>query len=99
MDRYSVEFLNKDIVPAYIFRIRELASSGIGILVKDNSAILSHLNVGEVMDLKYQPARGPDTGEYLKTEIQQVTKDDRGRFKGHHVVRLSIVESQEEEAA
>ena len=98
MEIYSVEFLNKDIFPGYIFKIRESTSSGVSILVKNNSAILGHLNVGEVMDLKYQLAESPNGGEYLKTEIQQVTKNDGGPFKGHHVVELSIMESKEQAA-
>jgi len=92
VDRFSVEFLTRDIIPARIFRIRALTSSGMGILVKDNSAILGHLNVGKIMDLKYQPIHGPKIGEYLRTEIKQVTRDDEGRFRGHHVIGLSIVE-------
>jgi len=64
-----------------------------GILVKNNSAILNHLNVGEIMDLKYHAPDGPKAAECLKTEIKQVTKDDEGRFKGHHVIGLSIIDS------
>ena len=91
MNGFSVEISTQDIFPAYVFKIRDISASGMGILVKDDSAIINHLNVGEIIDLKYLPIDGPKVVEYLKTEIKQVTKEDKGRFKGHYVVGLSLL--------
>ncbi|MEE8397373.1 MAG: hypothetical protein V3S89_00125 [Desulfobacterales bacterium] len=98
VDRYSVEFMSKDIFPGYVFKIRELTSSGMGILVKSDSALLNHIKVGKVMDLKYQTDDDPNASEYKRTEIKQVAEDDEGRFIGHHVIGLSILQQQGDSA-
>jgi hypothetical protein len=96
--RYSVEFMSKDIFPGYVFKIRELTSSGMGILVKSDSALLDHIEVGKVMDLKYQTDDDPNASEYKKTEIKQVAEHDEGRFMGHHVIGLSILQQHGDSA-
>lgn len=97
VDRYSVEFMSKDIIPARVFKIRELTSWGMGIVVKNNSDLLNHLKVGDIMDLKYQSIDGK-MAEYMKTEIKQVTKDEEGPFMGHHVIGLSILQRHGDDA-
>ena len=62
-------------------------------VVKEDSDIIKHLKVGEILDLRYQKSDSSNQSEYLKTEIMHITKD-RERFKGHFLVGLSISENQ-----
>ena len=56
-DRYfSVEFSIKNLDHVYQFQIREISSSGLCVLVKEGSAVLDHLQVGDVLNLKYNPS-------------------------------------------
>jgi len=98
-DQYvRVEFSLGDLEPVYLFKIWDISPSGMGILVKENSAVLRHLKVGDVWTMKYYPSRTSESAKALKTQIRHITKDEQGRFKGHYLVGLSISENHERAA-
>ena len=90
----SVEFSTNKEALTYQFKIRDIASSGIGILVNEGSAVLKSLKVGDVLNMKYYPLNLADQPEYIDTEIKHITKDEKGRFKGHYLVGLLVLEKQ-----
>ena len=74
LDQYfSVEFSISKMLPIYQFKIRDVSPPGIGILVNESSAVLDHLEVGAVLEMKYNPRNSADLPEYLKTEIRHIT--------------------------
>lgn len=87
---YSVEFPVKDLGRVYQFKIWDLSSKGMCILVKDDSKVLGHLKVGEVVKMKYYHADTLSPVEHVETEVKHITKEEAGRFKGHHMIGLSI---------
>jgi hypothetical protein len=89
---YSVEIHIPDLTRRYQFKLRDISTSGMGIIVRDDSLSLSHLRVGDVMEMLYAPPSRYVAPELLKTRIEHVTKCESGRFKGHHIVGLSIIE-------
>jgi len=92
LDQYcSVEFSVSSREPAYLFNIRDVSSLGTGILVKENSAVLKHLNVGDVLDMKYNPAKSRGLPESVRTEIKHITKFDHGPYRGYHLVGLLLL--------
>jgi len=94
-DRYSsVEISISNAEPAYMFRIRNIPSSGVGILVKEGSAILRHLRVGDTLNLKYNPFAATDLPEYLKTEIRYITEYDQTRPHKHYLVNFAVIENK-----
>jgi hypothetical protein len=94
VDKYlSVEFSKKGVGSVYQFKIWNISSKGMCILVREDSRIMNFLSVGEIFDMKYYPVEGSSPAEYSKTEITHITKDDHGRFKGHYLVGLSILKS------
>ena len=94
---YSVEFLKGDLEFSYQFKIRDISSKGICVLVKGDSDLLNHIEVGEILNLKYYSNDSSKSAEYLKTKIKHINKDDTGRFKGLYLVGLSILEDQDPE--
>ena len=92
---YSVEFSLRDCAYVYQFKIWNLSSKGICVLVKEDSELLKHVKVGDVVKLKYYATNSLKPIEFLKTEIKHITKDEQGRFKGVYLVGLSILENQE----
>jgi predicted proteasome-type protease len=88
---YSVEFSVSGSPFVYQFKIWNISLHEKCVLVKEDSDFLNHLKAGDVLDLKYYSANISHPFEYLKTEIKHIGKDDRGRFKGLYLVRLSIV--------
>ena len=91
-DQYcSVEFSTSKVEPNYQFKIRDVSSSGLCILVNNRSAVLNHLHVGDIMDMKYYQVKRSERPELIKTKIKHITKDDRGRYKGNYLVGLSAI--------
>jgi hypothetical protein len=91
---YSVEFSISDVPSLYQFKIWNISSKGICLLVKDGSEILKNIKVGDIVNMRYYTAEASKPTEYLKTEIKHITKDDVGRFKGHYLIGISILEDQ-----
>jgi len=90
---YSVEFSISNSPFVYQFKIWDVSLNEKGVLVKEGSDFLNHLKAGDILDLKYYSADVSRPFEYLKTEIKDIDKYNRGRFKGLYLVRLSIVET------
>ena len=91
---YSVEFRLKETGNIYQFKLRDMSSKGLGILVNENSAVLKHLKVGAMLDMKYYPPEASGPAEYLKTRIMHITKKEETPFKGHFLMGLLIIEKQ-----
>ena len=95
LDQYfSVEFSVPAATYAYRFRIWNLSSKGICIAVRDDSDLLKHLNVGDILNMKYYPTDSSSPPVHLKTQIRHITPDEQGPFKGHSLVGLLVLEKQ-----
>ena len=90
---YSVEFSKKGLDAIYQFKIWNISTKGICILVREDSNLIAHLTVGDVVNMKYYPIEESNPGEYSQTEITHITRDEQGRFRGHYLVGLSIVDA------
>ena len=90
---HSVEFKVKDQGNLYQFKIWNISSKGMCLLVREDSEVVEELEVGKVVDMKYYTTDFSKPPEKLKTEIKHVTKEDQGRFKGHYFVGIYIIES------
>ena len=88
---YSVQFSTKSLPSFYQFKLWNISSSGLCILVKEDSEILPHLNINDVIEMTYYLKEGQGANETLQTEIKHITKNEDGRFRGHFLVGLSIV--------
>jgi hypothetical protein len=93
---YSVEFSKSGLDFVYQFKIWNMSSRGMCILVRQDSIVLDHLQVGDVLKMKYYTAESSSPTEYLKTKIKHITKDEKGRFRDHFWVGLSIEGEQDE---
>ena len=91
---YSLEFSIEGIDPVYQFKIWNISSSGMCILVKEDSAIIDHIKQGDVFQMKYYPAEVLESATLLKTKVRHITKDEEGRFRGHYKIGLAILEKQ-----
>ena len=89
---YSVEFVLHETGNIYKFKLRDISSTGLCILVNETSAVSKHLKVGEVLDMTYHPPEPSTPAESLKTKIRHITKNEQAPFKGHYLVGLSIIE-------
>ena len=92
---YSVEFSLSGCSFVYQFRIWNISSKGICVLVKEESELLNYLKVGDIVNLKYYTTDSSKPIEFLKTEIKHITKDEQGRFRGVYLVGLSSLGNQD----
>jgi len=93
LDRYySVEFQLEETGNVYQFKLRDMSSKGLGILVNKGSAVLKHLKVGDTLNMKYIPPESVGLSESLKTQIAHITLKDEDPFKGHFIIGLFITQ-------
>ena len=78
-------------VPLYQFKLKDISDNGASILVKDNSAIINHLAVGQSLKIKYHANSRPDLNGYFESKIKHITKIEEGRYKGHYLVGVRIM--------
>jgi hypothetical protein len=88
---YSVQFSLSKMHPAYLFKLRDISNNGLCILVKQDSTVFKQLQVGDVVDMEYNPKEFSGLTKLLKTQI--TSKNCYDLFKGHSLVELSIVEN------
>ncbi|MGD8757468.1 MAG: hypothetical protein PVH78_01210 [Deltaproteobacteria bacterium] len=91
---HSVEFSLADPGACYQFKIWNMSSRGMCLLVREDSDVVKCLQVGDTLDMKYYTSDASLPPENLKTQIKHVTKEDEGRFRGHYLVGLFILENQ-----
>jgi len=86
---YSVQFSLSKMHPAYLFKLRNISGNGLCILVKQDSSAFKQLNVGDILNMEYNPAESSDPTKLLKTQI--TSKNCYDRFKGHSLVELKVL--------
>ena len=86
---YSVQFSKPELEAVYQFKIRNISKKGMCILVREDSDVMNHLQVGDILDMQFHPLDKTHPIDLSKTEIKHITKDDLGRFKGHFWIGLT----------
>lgn len=87
---YSVQFSLNDMGPIYLFKLRNISLSEPCILVKEDSSVFEQLEVGDILDMKFNPMELSVPNKLLKTKI--ISKNSHDLFTGHSLVGLSIIE-------
>lgn len=96
---HSVQFMLGKVGPAYMFKLRDLSSQGLCILVRQDSAVLKVLKVGDVMEMEFFLPDARIPAEQLHTKIRHITPPEEDNlFKGHSRVGLSIMDRQPAQA-
>jgi hypothetical protein len=88
---YSVEFSINGLNLCYQFKIWNMASQSMCVLVREDSELLPRIKVGDILEMRYYTGSSTNPSEDLKTEIRHITRDEDGRFKWHYLVGLSIL--------
>jgi hypothetical protein len=86
--RIEIKFVGK---PIYQFRVINVTAKGAGLLIKDDSAFLKMIKVGQIVEADFISPEGTDPSGLYKAEIKHITKLDMQEHKGHQLVGLSIL--------
>ena len=91
---YSVEIRVDKAEFMYQFKIWKTSTAPIFVLVKQESDIINWLHPGDVFPMTYYSNNtGRPKQHRLPTQILNINRQDDGRFRGHYVVTLGIVEN------
>ena len=86
--RIEIKFVGE---PIYQFRVINVTTKGAGILIKDDSAFLNMIEVGQIVDAYFISPKGSKPSGMYKAEIKHITKLDKQAHKGHRLVGISIL--------
>ena len=78
----------------YQFKLRQIDDYRGSFFVNKNSSILSLLEVGSVLDMKYWTADKIRRVKSVKAEVNNIAKQNHEPFKGHYKVSLSILKTK-----
>ena len=86
--RIEIKFVGK---PIYQFRVINVSAKGAGLLIKDDSAFLKMIEVGQIVNANFISPEGTAPSGLYKTEIKHITKLDKKENRWHQLVGLSIL--------
>ena len=89
---HSVEFNLGGTVPIYQFGLRDISDNGACIMVKTGSAILEHLEVGQILNLKFYEQGIYNPATLLKSEIRHITAGTPGDNENLVMIGIRILE-------
>ena len=92
---YRIE-IKLDRTPIYQFRVVNVTTSGAGILIKEESAFLKMIEVGQIVVADFISPQGSDPSGLYKVEIKHITKTSQQEYKGHRIVGISILNKLDE---
>ena len=88
---YSVQFFLKGKGIYYQFKLRNNSLNRPCILVKKDSPVFTELQVGDILDMKYNNPESLDASRLFKTRITSINSHDC--YTGHSIVELSIIDN------
>ena len=81
-------------LPIYLFKVKDSSQNGFCLLVKEDSNILDHIHVGQILNIRSYSEDKMKPSEMFLSEIKHITKKDTGPCTGHQLVGLMILERQ-----
>jgi hypothetical protein len=86
--RIEIQFVGK---PIYQFRVINVTTKGAGLLVRDDSAFLKMIKVGQIVEANFISPKGVAPSGFYKAEIKHITEFNKQELRGHQLVGISIV--------
>jgi hypothetical protein len=90
---YSVEFSVSGGEFSYQFKIWNMSTHGVCLVVRPDSELLKHIKVGDTIHMKYYKSDASKPSEFIWTQIKHITKDEKGRFRNHYLIGLRVAEN------
>ena len=91
---YSAELSITGFGTPYHSKIRKDPSLPMSVLVKEDSAVVPFIRVGDTVNVKYYDANCNEEPDCLQTTICAIQKSDQGPFRGHYRVGLEILNGE-----
>ena len=91
--RIEIKFVGK---PIYQFRVINVTIKGAGLLIKEDSAFLQMIEVGQILEADFISPEGTAPSGIYEAEVKHITKLDKQKHRGHRLVGLSILRKLDE---
>jgi hypothetical protein len=79
-------------VPVYQLKVRDLSAKGAGIVARADSQFLNMIQIGQELEVTLISfAEATDPPDQYRSRIEHVSLLKEGRFRGHMVVGISIL--------
>ena len=91
---HSVE-MKLSTLPIYLFKLKDISSKGACFLVKEGSAILKYLRVGQILNMRYHSEEEMEPTTVFKSEIKHITKIEENSYQGHYLVGINILKKKD----
>jgi hypothetical protein len=91
---HSVE-MKLSTLPIYLFKLKDISPNGACFFVKEGSAILKHLKIGQILNIGFYSEEEMEPADVFKSEIKHITKIAEKSYKGHYLVGMNILEKQD----
>ena len=86
--RVEIKFAGE---PIYQFKVRDVSTKGAGLLIKDDSAFLKMIEVGQIVEADFKSPEGTAPSGIYKAIIKHITELDNQEYRKHKLVGLSIL--------
>ena len=80
----------------YQFKIWDISSHGMCVVVKSDSNFLNKVTVGEILNVNYYPSDLSWPPHVYRTKIMHITRSTHDKFKNHYLVGLMIINGSPE---
>jgi hypothetical protein len=82
-------------LPIYLFKLKDISYTGACFFVKEESAILKHINVGQILNIRYHSEEEGEPTAVFISEIKHITKSEEKSYEGHCLVGIKILGKQD----
>jgi hypothetical protein len=78
-------------IPVYEFRLKDVSRNGTSFAVAEDSAILRHVKIGQILEIRYHYPDESKSAVLYRSEVRHITRVERGPLEGHYLVGVRIV--------
>jgi hypothetical protein len=79
-------------VPVYQLKVRDISDRGAGVVVKADSNFVAMIAVGQELTMRLlSPVESKSRVGLYRSRIEHISELESGRFKGHLVVGISLL--------
>ena len=79
-------------VPIHQLKMRDSSLHGACLVVKNDSSIMDYLMVDQTLSIRFHSVERSRPAGIFKIEIRHITEGNPGRFDGHYLVGVKIIE-------
>jgi len=92
-DYHCIEVQTQKTIFIYQFKIWNISSHGMCLLVNSDSTFIDKVDVGEVLTVNYYPSDLSWPPDVHRTKIMHITQSTDDKYKNHFFVGLMIINS------